>query len=161
MRHYIFISAIILLQIFSVVSRAQVFSSFDVISSGGGKSDAVSYSNFGVIGESFVNSQSLGGNYLTGIGFLSKTELVSGIADINMKYKLIKVFPNPVADMIWFKNDEHKVKSVVIISITGVKIKESVYHDGLDVSFLPEGLYLVKVFNDNGDCFSITRFIKL
>lgn len=161
MRYYIFIIAIIVFQAFSAVTRAQVYTSFDVISSGGGKSDAGSYSNFGVIGESFVNSQSLGGNYLTGIGFLSSTDFFVGISDINTVFKGLRVFPNPASEIIWFMDNEHKVKSVVIISIAGVKIKESVYHECLDVSFLLEGIYLVKAFNDHGECISIARLIKL
>ena len=70
MKHIkIIIFVISLLFLFGNI-QAQYINHTEVLSSGGGQSDGGNYSNFGVLGETFVGFPVTGENYITSIGFL-------------------------------------------------------------------------------------------
>ena len=93
------------------------------------------------------------GKYITGIGrtdddlrgFVIK--LPAGLATDNVQNaNKISVYPNPVQDILYFKNAD-KVSSVEVYNIVGQKVlaTTAISKDGLNVSKLAKGAYVIKV----------------
>lgn len=74
---------------------------------------------------------------------------VTGINDNTLSN--ITVYPNPFSNEIKFNADQN-VKRVVISSITGQVVKnETVVGTSVNTESLPQGMYLVTLFNDKGE----------
>jgi len=70
----------------------------------------------------------------------------------------MKVYPNPVSDVIYIQNAPETAFSVSIYRINGVLVlttKVSSGNKSIDVSYLPNGLYLLNVNNRT------FKFVKL
>ncbi len=63
----------------------------------------------------------------------------------------IKLFPNPVANRLNF-SDIEKVSKVRIFNYSGVLLKEEDIKDlnSIDISEIPKGLHIVKLYNESG-----------
>ena len=92
------------------------------------------------------------GRYITGIGrtdddlkgFVIK--LPASLGTDNVQNSKVSVYPNPVHDVLYFKNAD-KVSSVEVYNMVGQKVLSTtaIAKDGLDVSKLSKGAYVVKV----------------
>ncbi len=60
----------------------------------------------------------------------------------------IKIYPNPVGNILNVKSDE-KIRSVQILSLTG-QVLWNAQMKSFDVSFLKTGVYLIKIQTENG-----------
>jgi hypothetical protein len=69
-----------------------------------------------------------------------------------------KSFPNPVNDRLYFSTDE--VSSVEIYNILGSKMSSQKVNNGIDMSTLSKGLYLVKCLDSEGLNISTLKVIK-
>jgi hypothetical protein len=83
--------------------------------------------------------------------------------DIPDNKKNIKIWPNPARDIInvdaadlMFSGSQPAIK---IIDIQGRELIQTIYNESVDISMLPEGLYLIVLCID-GKSVSYTRFIK-
>ena len=70
----------------------------------------------------------------------------------------IHIYPNPVGDNIIFSG--YKIKNIVIYNSLGQVIcNETIADNKFNVSFLKEGLYLVKLQDENSNVI-VRKFIK-
>jgi hypothetical protein len=71
----------------------------------------------------------------------------------------VKIFPNPVKDILIIEDLSSNCKSIEIFDINGVKVLETVYANQISVINLNTGIYFLKLINSNN---SITtyKFIK-
>ena len=139
----------ILLLFFFINIQAQYSNLTDVISSGGGQSYAGNFSNFGVIGETFIDNNVIGGNYNTSIGFLYASKFPIGINDLISNTKILYIFPNPTNDFVKISHNGIYISKVKLFNILGRKVLESEENDCIDISMFPSGLYFIKFYNNN------------
>ncbi|WP_299668387.1 leucine-rich repeat domain-containing protein [uncultured Polaribacter sp.] len=70
----------------------------------------------------------------------------------------VNAYPNPVKNKLYFRSDD--VDSVEIYNILGAKISSQKVVNGVDVSSLNRGIYLVKAKNNEGLAFKTIRIFK-
>lgn len=96
---------------------------------------------------------------LSNISKLSFKSAVTGVDELSLPETVsMKVYPNPVSDIIYIQNAPETTYQVSIYRITGSLILNTQISSGeksIDVSFLQSGLYLLNV---NGRTF---KFVKL
>lgn len=91
-------------------------------------------------------SQATPSNYMFGL-LVDGNLTTSG----NAISKDMMVYPNPVADVINFKNSEEITKAT-LMNITGQKVLETTQvSNGISVAKLPKGSYIIKVEMKNGN----------
>ncbi|MBE0650037.1 MAG: T9SS type A sorting domain-containing protein [Bacteroidales bacterium] len=138
-----------------------------VISAGGGESSGGNYSNFDVIGGTFVNQSVTGGNYSTSIGFLFSSLTLTGINEIPSNIVSLKVFPNPTRNKINVTMDITKAKTLTIelLNIAGgvlwqetAKYRPGQFTKTIDLSPYSKGIHILLLTADDG---TITRKIVL
>lgn len=92
------------------------------------------------------------GRYITGIGRTADDlrgfviKLPGALGTDNVQNSKVSVYPNPVHDVLYFKNAD-KVSSIEVYNMVGQKVLSttSIAKDGLDVSKLSKGAYVIKV----------------
>ena len=67
------------------------------------------------------------------------------------------VFPNPVKDMVSIEGRD--VAEIQVYNILGVKVKSFTNTNRFNVEGLPEGLYLLRIIDKEGNTFS-ERIVK-
>jgi hypothetical protein len=83
-----------------------------------------------------------------------------GINEPEIDDNIIKVFPNPVSDTLTINSSNSEVESFSLFDITGKLIVETFGQNKIDVSNLPQGVYLLKVNVNSGKSFS-KKIIKM
>ena len=95
-------------------------------------------------------------------GTLPDCDPVSIYDEIEDPLNLVSIFPNPTKNILYIRNETREsITSVDIISITGQQIKS--FRGGsdissVDISDLPPGLYLIKLYTNN--MIFTSKFIK-
>ncbi len=151
MKHIKLIFLFILVFLFTNI-KAQTYSTLaEVISSGGGESTGGNYSNFGVIGETFVDYSVTGGNYNTSIGFLNASDIIVEIDEENFNEQ-IKIYPNPAKDKLTLEwTDNIKIKKITLSNILGqvvytIKGKNiNIRNFVIDLSNYKSGVYYLNI----------------
>ncbi len=96
---------------------------------------------------------------LSNISKLSFKSAVTGVDELSLSGTLtMKVYPNPVSDIIYIQNAPESIYKLSIYRMTGSLVLTTQMNSGdksIDVSFLQSGLYLLNV---NGRTF---KFVKL
>ncbi len=143
---------IFLLFLFAVI-KAQSYSQLaEVISSGGGESTGGNYSNFGVIGETFVDYLVTGGNYNTSMGFLNASVITVKIDEENFNEQ-IKIYPNPAFDKlnIEFTDNINKIEKITLSNMLGQTVytikgkKINTRNFVIDLSGYKSGVYYLNI----------------
>jgi len=83
------------------------------------------------------------------------------VATKNVNRSTAKIFPNPTTD--YFSITENPdVKSIQIFDILGKEMAVSSFQNGdaINISNFPNGLYLVRMLDDDGDVLKTTRLTK-
>ncbi|MEA1847278.1 T9SS type A sorting domain-containing protein, partial [Chryseobacterium sp. MHB01] len=83
-----------------------------------------------------------------------------GVADNTKTKSQLQIYPNPVRDILNFSGQEVITKAV-IFAADGRRVTEKKLQSGersIDVHALPQGVYLIQVFTDNG--MQTFKFIK-
>lgn len=89
------------------------------------------------------------------ISTTNKINLVSGLNNMMMTVSDINIFPNPAANQIILENLNGKTFNYQLINSIGAIVKSNTTNTNrISVSDLPDGIYVLKVFNDN---FSIAK----
>ena len=105
--------------------------------------------------------------------------ILSGGSDKNYEYNLINgkleitnnqnsvsettilkfsIYPNPIKDEIFIKSDL-QIEKVEICSLTGITLMtENNFTEKINVSVLPQGVYLLKVYTDEG--LAVSKIVK-
>lgn len=158
------ISLIIALVCLMINTEAQNYiNQTEVISSGGGETTGGNYSNFGVIGETFVDFPVVGGDYETSIGFLF---VASGIP-VNISELFndnpIKIFPNPTTNELFIEMQNSKDVNISIFNSFGQSVYTSKvysYNETIDISRLHKGIYFIEIKDLNGNILLSEKIIK-
>ncbi|MFC2100890.1 T9SS type A sorting domain-containing protein [Bacteroidota bacterium] len=154
---------IILLLFFTTISycSAQNFQTLaEVISSGGIEATGGNFSNFSVLGETFVNNSVTGGNYNTSIGFLYGSIITSGLQETHENI-IFGIYPNPAIDFLNINSNIQGLDKIEFIDIIGNRASIEEYKEVIDISDLPNGMYLIKIYNISGDPIIIKKIIKV
>ncbi len=61
-----------------------------------------------------------------------------------------KLFPNPVSDILEISS-EHEIDRLEVFSLGGELLMKSKFSEKIDVSFLPDGLFIIKLFVKDTD----------
>jgi hypothetical protein len=81
---------------------------------------------------------------------MGDTNLFAGIQDIDFNAQVL-LYPNPTKGVINIQSsDRFNPHTIELFSIEGLLIERRVYSSSLDYSGLTSGVYLLKVFSDNG-----------
>ena len=142
-------------------SVAQSFSNVsDVISSSGGESSGGSYTNFGVLAETFVNLNVIGGNYVTCIGFLQTVDTITcvGISNLDRDHRL-SLFPNPTDGIIKIESS-FEVSEVTIYTILGEIVFNQQNVNKVNLVHLLPGTYIARIKDKDGKFLVVKRLIK-
>ncbi|MDC0230505.1 serine hydrolase [Aureispira] len=83
---------------------------------------------------------------------LITTNVNNSKKDIN-----IKIYPNPVSDLLYI-NSDIQISSVSVMNLSGQVVLDKGYSDVIDVSSLPNGIYILKC--STSLCTHTRKFIK-
>jgi len=89
---------------------------------------------------------------------LSGTNVINAVANINNANSGIKIFPNPTTGKVNFSSDK-EINSIDVLNSTGQKVATFNNTNTIDISQLPNGIYIAKVSIENGN-YSIHKLIK-
>lgn len=80
----------------------------------------------------------------------------------NFDKSLVKIFPNPTTDYFTISDDNQYVESIQIFNIVGKQMAMSSFQNGaaINVSSFPNGLYLVRMLDKDGDILKTSRLTK-
>ena len=79
----------------------------------------------------------------------------------NFNKSLVKIFPNPTTDYFTITDNPY-VESIQIFNIVGKQMAATNFQNGdaINISNFPNGLYLVRMLDDDGDVLKTTRLTK-
>ena len=79
----------------------------------------------------------------------------------NFDKSLVKIFPNPTNDYFTITDNPY-VESIQIFNIVGKQMATTNFQNGdaINISNFPNGLYLVRMLDDDGDVLKTTRLTK-
>ena len=82
------------------------------------------------------------------------------LSDVNSldKSKSVTIYPNPVENILRIDSEEIP-NSFEVITLSGTVVKKDTNTQQLDVSALPKGMYLLKVYFNEG--IEVSSFIKI
>lgn len=88
-------------------------------------------------------------------------DITSTTSTKNIEENQLRIYPNPSSDFIQIENDL-EVSAISFHNIIGKKISFAKHSVGdlHDVSGFQDGIYLVRVFDKNGDVITVSRFTK-
>jgi hypothetical protein len=96
------------------------------------------------------------GNPLFGYAVFKDYELSVNEYELSAK---IKVYPNPVSDILNITSEKVVIESVSVYSLAGQQlISPTENFENIDVSSLSEGIYLLEIYTENGR--QVQKFIK-
>ncbi len=161
MRYLKHITIIVFLLFIVVSIKAQNYSTqAKVVSSGGGESTGSNYTNFGVVGETFVDYPIVGGGYETSIGFLYIAESIPVNTPEIYSDITLRVFPNPSKEIINIEKSNSSISKIEIYNIFGTKVYESEICQSVNISQFTSGLYFLRFIDDNEHVVYIEKVIK-
>jgi hypothetical protein len=141
----------------NIISLAQSYNTLaEVISSGGGKTDGGSYSNFGVIGESFVNEFMTGGIYNgSSAGFVFSTDITVGLKETTKSIDVI-IYPVPSKDKLFIetKSKNISIDRLELVDNIGNRLYQKDYPlftnvIEIEVSSYSPGMYFLRFYIDD------------
>ena len=130
----------------------------NVVNSSGGNLKNNKYLVDFSVGEVAINS--IGTHTL---GFLQPAKLMGPLAIENQaeNEEMIKVFPNPVKDKIYWNTADHAVKKVFIFAASGIKVLETEASKAeINMENLIQGLYYVQFLDLEDKPVSVFKIIK-
>ena len=91
---------------------------------------------------------------------ITATVLFTSTKDLNIEN--LKIFPNPTSGFFQLSNYGSKVTKLSICNIVGKEMKSFKVQEGsiYDVSYLPPGMYLVRLYDDNKSVVKVVRLSK-
>ncbi len=146
------------------------FTRFENFSSGGKNTDTllVNQMDFDVLRPFFASF--LSANIIEFVGISSSTAfpeisygseqmLITAWNDF-VKDPIIDLFPNPATNYLFLKTGEMSPVSLVFFDLKGQKIREQLFQNKIDISFLHDGEYLLKIEYPEGR-FLTKTFVKV
>lgn len=159
------ITILLLLMVVSYwrVNAQDFYQQAEVISSGGGETIGGSYSNFTVLGETFVNHPVSGDNYLTSIGFIFAGAAMPSSISGYFFNNSIHVFPNPVSKILFIEMQSAISANISIVNILGVCVYFANIQNKnitIDVSSLQPSVYFLRLYDPEGRILLTKQLIK-
>ena len=87
----------------------------------------------------------------------------TGVRGVSRETGAPKIYPNPVTEFMYLKDDYDAVKTVEVYNVVGRQLQRfSVSYSGqkYDVSRLPRGIYMVRMLDDSGNIIRTQRVSK-
>jgi len=84
----------------------------------------------------------------------------TGIDILSASKHNIIIFPNPVTDIFFIDYENTGIDKVLIVNFAGITVLEFRNGSQINISQLPEGLYLVKIFDNNNICLATRKIVK-
>jgi hypothetical protein len=84
--------------------------------------------------------------------------ITTSITGVNNKD--IKIYPNPAHDFVQIDYNDEIIKSVEILSITGLLLSKITYANKINIRDLNKGFYILRIQTTNDDKTITTRLIK-
>jgi len=97
--------------------------------------------------------------FSSGYYTLCSASLAAGSDEQKKRKKSIKIFPNPVENVLSFDGDLAQINEINIYDITGKLFLSSEPTLQINVSHLPQGIYFIKIEFVNGEN-EVRKFIK-
>ncbi|MDL2256967.1 discoidin domain-containing protein [Bacteroidales bacterium OttesenSCG-928-I14] len=69
---------------------------------------------------------------------------IEDVEEDNNRFSDIKLYPNPVTDVLSVENNLQSVKEIIVFDLNGKRVAEAVNTNRIDLSFLRKGIYLVR-----------------
>lgn len=88
--------------------------------------------------------------FYDGVVETQNCESLTGVEDINNSLIGFTLYPNPTNATLTIKGDM-RISKLVVYQSNGLKVLESTVTENLDVSSLPQGLYLLEIIDDRGN----------
>ena len=82
--------------------------------------------------------------------------MLSSNNNIDSTYNDLVIYPNPVNDKIFIKNNTNSTIKTIIYSLNGKELKSDKTLNQIDVSELSKGIYFLKLIREN-----TTQIIKI
>jgi len=160
MKNLKIIFLVITVFLFTNTNQAQYSSVAEVISSGGGESASGMYSNFGVVGETFVDYCLTGGNYKTCLGFIyaSSDFICVSVTEVPKEQSPI-IYPNPTGGVLFIDNLDSQCSTIQIYNFYGSLMQNCKYTNEIDISFLARGMYALVLKDGRGNRIKAELFI--
>lgn len=87
----------------------------------------------------------------------------AGISGLSRETGAPKIYPNPVTEFMYLKDDYDAVKTVEVYNVVGRQLQRfSVSYAGqkYDISRLPRGIYMVRMLDESGNIIRTQRVSK-
>ncbi len=97
------------------------------------------------------------------ITFSGAAKQQAGIVGVSRETGAPKIYPNPVTEFMYLKDDYDAVKTVEVYNVVGRQLQRfSVSYAGekYDVSRLPRGIYMVRMLDESGNILRTQRVSK-
>lgn len=72
------------------------------------------------------------------------------LSTLSFSQSNIKVYPNPVSDILYFDSDNSVIEKIILFDLSGRKILEQNEVNSISVAHLQKGNYILKIFSDKG-----------
>lgn len=83
-----------------------------------------------------------------------------GVSEIEHQESTVSLFPNPASDLLWIKMQGRYANiSHAAISDTRGRLIKTEYQSEIDISDLPQGMYIIRIVFDNETVFT-EKFLK-
>lgn len=152
---------IIIFGLLCVNAQCQIVNK-SLISSGGDDIVGFGFSNFCVLGETFVQNKLSGGNFELFSGLLSFCSVYTGVVGDNNNIK-ISIFPNPTRGTLYLRFSNHHLtkNKIQLYNANGHKMVELENNTVIDVSNFPIGLYLLRIVNEKNRLVHVEKIVKI
>lgn len=85
-----------------------------------------------------------------GNGMKTGTVTVTGLTEFKNEESGVVVYPNPANDVLYVVVGENKIEKLELYDVMGRLLLNETEHNTLNISQLPNGTYVVKVYTSNG-----------
>jgi hypothetical protein len=135
----------------------------DVVTTTGGYYANSAGSLSWTLGEPISETFSDTGNTLTQ-GFQQGSYSIVSVDEVDQPTINITVYPNPVTTLLNIKSDSSDTFRAELIDLQGNKISDQSFENGqgqVDLSTLPEAIYLLEVFDKNGNRIKVFKIQRV
>lgn len=82
--------------------------------------------------------------------YITVTGTVAGMGTVELNSQALSVYPNPATDVINVSLKDGNAQSIEIVNLAGQSVYSAKAVNSVNVSFLPAGVYVVRVKDNNG-----------
>ena len=99
-------------------------------------------------GEVLITVSTSSGSHSATCRITVESEQATSVSDLRKDG--LSVYPNPVVDLLYLRGDSASVRRLEFIDLGGHSVLTTSYVPVLNVSHLPEGIYMLRIITDSG-----------